>query len=279
MLSAALLSVAAISTPAFASPSKCVVRRKSGSGFRNDPYAARVTPFSPAKATSLCSTPQAVRSSTTTTPRPASLAGSDALIAAFNNQALLRATSLDIFAPVAAVELLPPTVPVPTEPVPSAASQRAATMKWAMVRFKHESALYIAPFRVAEGDLVVVEADRGEHQGVVETITDVPPRFNVPCKITRHATAADVDRLALQREKESLTAAQVQKLAESCGLGIQIVDVEFQADGNKLTVYFSSKCFVDFRKLQRSLFREHRCRIWLINWNEVRRPSCPGMRQ
>jgi len=34
-------------------------------------------------------------------------------------------------------------------------------------------------------------------------------------------------------------------------------------------VFFASKCFVDFRKLQRSLFREFRCRIWLVNWAEV----------
>jgi cell fate regulator YaaT (PSP1 superfamily) len=100
----------------------------------------------------------------------------------------------------------------------------------------------------------------------------------VPGKITRHCSPADFDKPAALREKETVSVTQVQKLAESCGLGIKIVDVEFQVDGNKLTVFYSSKVFVDFRKFQRSLFREHRCRIWLINWNEIRRPSCPGMR-
>jgi cell fate regulator YaaT (PSP1 superfamily) len=76
-----------------------------------------------------------------------------------------------------------------------------------------------------------------------------------------------IDELTL---KEKRVTAQVQKLAESFGLGIRVNDTEFQMDGNKLTVFFSSRVFVDFRKLQRSLFREFRCRIWLVNWAEVR---------
>jgi len=92
----------------------------------------------------------------------------------------------------------------------------------------------------------------------------------VPCSIARRANAAEMGEIDELTVKEKRVASSVQKQSESLGLGIRIVDVEFQMDMNKLTIFFASKCFVDFRKLQRALFREYRCRIWLVNWAEVR---------
>jgi len=158
----------------------------------------------------------------------------------------------------------------PMEAAATNATSNYAKPRFALVKFKHESCMFQAPFRVTVGDCVFVEADRGEHVGTIEQITSVVPKFNVPSKIIRHATPADHEVLARQRIREDNTTQTVQKLAESFGLGIRVVDTEFQSDGNKLTVYFASKVFVDFRKLQRSLFRDYRCRIWLVNWNEVR---------
>jgi cell fate regulator YaaT (PSP1 superfamily) len=130
--------------------------------------------------------------------------------------------------------------------------------------------MYQAPFRVAPGDVVIVEADRGEHIGIVQEVTTVVPKYNVPSRIMRRANAAEVGTMESLKTKESSVTKSIQKLSESLGLGIKIVDTEFQMDNNKLTVFFSSKVFVDFRKLQRSLFRDYRCRIWLVNWAEVR---------
>jgi len=140
---------------------------------------------------------------------------------------------------------------------------------FALIGFKHETAMYRAPFRVAVGDVVIVEADRGEHIGVVQSITTTRPAYNVPSEILRHASTVETSIIDDLTMKEKRVTLQIQKLAESFGLGIRVVDTEFQMDGNKLTVFFSSRVFVDFRKLQRSLFREFRCRIWLVNWAEV----------
>jgi len=130
--------------------------------------------------------------------------------------------------------------------------------------------MYQAPFRVSAGDVVIVEADRGEHIGVVQEVTTVAPKYNVPCRVLRRASHAAFTAFETAKAKEATTTKAIQKLSESIGLGIKIVDTEFQMDSNKLTVFFSSKIFVDFRKLQRSLFRDYRCRIWLVNWAEVR---------
>ena len=44
---------------------------------------------------------------------------------------------------------------------------------------------------------------------------------------------------------------------------MKMEDVEFQYDGQKVTIYYSSNGSVDFRQLQRQLFRDFRCRVWL----------------
>lgn len=141
--------------------------------------------------------------------------------------------------------------------------------RFAVVEFKHELCTYKAPFRVSEGDFVIVEADRGEHAGVVRHVLTEKPQFNVPCRILRRGSPREEEQLSVQASREDATTASIQKMADNIGLAIRIVDTEFYLDGNKLTVFFASKMAVDFRKLQRSLFREFRCRIWLINYAEV----------
>jgi len=179
--------------------------------------------------------------------------------------------------PVRAPSPAPLPVAAPVAPVVAAASSSknagsfaAGKTHYALIGFKHETGMYQAPFRVAVGDVVIVEADRGEHVGVVQEITTVAPKYNVPCRLVRHANKSEYELIDELTFKEKSATTGIQKLAESLGLGIRVVDTEFQMDKNKLTVFFSSKVFVDFRKLQRSLFREYRCRIWLVNWSEVR---------
>jgi len=142
--------------------------------------------------------------------------------------------------------------------------------RYVFVDFKHDSATYVAPFKISVGDMVFVEGDRGEDVGTVSGITTERPAYAVPCKVIRRVTSKDQDSLNAKAAKEANTVKTTQALADSLGLNIHVVDTEFQYDGNKLTVYFNSKnTHIDFRKLQRGLFREHRCRIWLSNMNEV----------
>jgi len=236
MLSPALLS-AATRVVTTLSPTKYgrvrIPCNATNTIFRYDPYACRVL-ASPVKMT----------------PVKSQIVVPDAVPMA--NRSLLDILTRE--APVVA--------PI-TEVAPTAAPS-SSTIRYAYIRFKHDALCYVAPFRVTVGDWVMVEGDRGEDLGCVEEITTEKPAYPVPLKITRKANQADSKALMAKRAKEEQAVRSAQTLADSLSLPIQIADCEFQYDYGKLTIFFRSKArHVDFRKLQRGLFREFRCRIWL----------------
>lgn len=264
MLSTAVLNAAVSETPYSPSCNACLVR-VSNKRIRNDPYRASVIASSPKPIknnnieAATCLPPAAAvrltdvfgyqgtrrnsNSSISSNPEPAVFAA-----AVLEDEPMVTAAP-----PVIASSVLPPI----------------SNERYVVVEFKHELCTYLAPFRVSEGDLVVVEADRGEHAGYVKHILAEKPHFNVPCRILRHGNARDEASINDARSREDTVTNAIQKMADNLGLTIRIVDTEFYSDGNKLTVFFASKAQVDFRKLQRQLFREYRCRIWLINFAEV----------
>ncbi len=140
---------------------------------------------------------------------------------------------------------------------------------WAFIRLKHEVLLYRCPFQVNVGDYVVMQGDRGENTGVVQRLVNEPPAHSISCEILRFASDEDLERLEAQRQREEAAKHFAQGVSDALNLNIKIVDTEFQSDGNKLTVYFSSRRMIDFRQLQRQLFKQYRCRIWLVNWMDV----------
>lgn len=148
----------------------------------------------------------------------------------------------------------------------SADEEAAAKPHFAIVRFKHDAYPYIAPFRVEVGDYVVVSGDRGENLGVVKSITTDKPRRPVGCRVLRLARSDEVRALEALRAKELSAVSVVRKAVKELGLNMLIVDTEYQLDESKLTIFFDSKVAVDFRRLQRVLFREFRCRVWIVNW-------------
>lgn len=179
--------------------------------------------------------------------------------------------------------------PVPTPSVVVAAPKVAATAtaapssnapRYVVIAFKHTTATFRAPFRVAEGDVVIVEGDRGEHIGTVksvlptndETSQKVAAMTVAPCKIIRRATATDVAVSNSKGEKEAAVLIDITKAAKEVRLNATIADCEFQLDSNKLTIFVeraTSSTFVDFRKVQRTLFKMFHCRIWFIYMDEV----------
>jgi len=255
------------------SPTKTCKVRVSSTRYRNDPYRARVNPY--LKPGSPVFVPKVYkRSSPVEEILPVAAVEIAAAPAAAAPEAVAPKPLKSFAAAIAVAKAKStpaPTVAAPKKNIVEAPKASSSPKQhFALIGFKHEASMYQAPFRVAAGDVVIVEADRGEHIGVVQSVTTTQPEYNVPCRILRHANAAEaalVDDLTM---KEKKVTAGIQKLSESLGLGIRVVDTEFQMDNNKLTVFFSSKVFVDFRKLQRGLFREYRCRIWLVNWSEVR---------
>jgi cell fate regulator YaaT (PSP1 superfamily) len=151
-------------------------------------------------------------------------------------------------------------------------AKQPAGLRFAVLKFKHESATFLAPFKIVVGDIVVVEGDRGENIGTVAEISKEMPAFSVAAKVLRRATDKDLAALKAQREREAAATQSTRALAESLGLHGRVEDTEYQFDQNKLTIFVSrptKTTFVDFRKLQRTLFREFRCRIWCAYMDEV----------
>ena len=143
-----------------------------------------------------------------------------------------------------------------------------------------------APYEV--GDLVVVEGDRGENIGVISEIgaCDSVDRLQRLPRLLRHCMNKDRKRYYHARRKDAVASRTAQQYARDLGLPMNILDAEFQIDLQKLTLYY--RCYqtagsdaamgrsnsnndaegsVDFRQLQRSLYKLFRCRIWLVNWD------------
>lgn len=251
MLAAALLTAAATAV-SYQSPSRNPCKVRVGPmTTRNDPYRA-----------SVIASPYKIHS-------PNSMAAklAQAMAATVLGSQEFTSSGSDVVSDRSSSTTAHPEVPSSASSVVTVSA--APQERFVIVRFKHETCMYRAPFRVAVNDVVVVEADRGFNTGTVAEITSEAPSYEVPNRILRRASADEVNSLSALREREKNITVDVQKTAESVGLGIKVVDTEFQTDMNKLTIYFSSRAPVDFRKLQRSLFREFRCRIWLVNWSEV----------
>lgn len=165
-------------------------------------------------------------------------------------------------------------LPVRRQVLPSETPAPIPQVRYATVQFKYEVAHFVAPFRVAVGDRVVVEGDRGTHFGTVLSISTEPAHPEVARRVLRRATASDLEAFHLQKEHEIEAVSVATSIAASCRLNkdATIVDAEFQFDGQKLTIYVSrvsKTVFVDFRKLQRGLYKEYHCRIWCAYLDEI----------
>lgn len=273
MLAAAVLSAAASTINCF-SPSRNACKIRNGAKYHHDPYCGAVisspykidTPYSKAAREQKRIQEEQAYAAALQQAEEQALAqyyASASASAAASHEDVIAGASFDPNSSAATVISMA-SAPSSVSTVGPSPSER-----FVIVQFKHETCMYRAPFRVAIGDIVAVEADRGENIGTVTEIVTEAPTYDVPNRVSRRATPDDIASLANLRRQETQVTSDVQKAAESVGLGIRVVDTEFQTDMNKLTVYFSSRAPVDFRKLQRTLFREFRCRIWLVNWSEV----------
>lgn len=270
MMSVAMLSTGLRAFASAMSPEKnpCRVRIADEQGcptrtYRYDPYACKVMP-SPMKTSPVKSSSSASYSPAAMDAAPLhrnSLFSAPVVVTAPTPISFLAAAENRAVAPA----------PVATEVFTKRTPTAAATTKthYAVIHFKHDSGTFVAPFRIKSGDHVIVEGDRGVDIGIVSELSTETPSYPVPLKIVRRATSSDMEAFQQKQRKEQLVQCQVQTLSESLNLGIKIVDTEFQFDNNKLTIFFSGRAQIDFRKLQRGLFREHRCRIWLSNMAEV----------
>lgn len=131
------------------------------------------------------------------------------------------------------------------------------------VAFKHTEELYVSNMALKVGDIITVVGDRGRDMGRVAAI--LPAQGPHIARVIGVATTEDKATMATMRQQEKGAMRLVQRRCDECGLRMKIEDAEFQLDGAKLTVFYTSKGPVDFRSLQRILFRDFRCRVWIRN--------------
>lgn len=137
------------------------------------------------------------------------------------------------------------------------------------VRFKEVGKIYYFDpknTKINTGDRVIVETARGIECGVVALANkDVPEDEIVfPLKpLIRIATENDLNHIKenKRREKEAFKICE-KKIAEH-GLKMNLVDVEYTFDNNKILFYFTADGRVDFRALVKDLAGVFRTRIEL----------------
>lgn len=138
------------------------------------------------------------------------------------------------------------------------------------VRFKRSTRQLVGSQHTIVGSYVIVEGDRGRDFGVVESVSGscVGPTSSSHRSIIAYATEEEVVRHEGLRAFEEECTQMVQRRVAECHMTktMAVQCVEYQFDMTKVTVFFKSlKQAVDFRHLQRVLFRDFRCRVWLQN--------------
>lgn len=119
-----------------------------------------------------------------------------------------------------------------------------------------------------QGEYVVVEADKGEDVGRVRSVGGVARSKcgsddDSSATVLRRAEQDEVNRLIVLRADEERVRRTARELVERHRLRMKVTETEWQADRNKLIVYFTAERRVDFRQLVREMARTFRTRIEL----------------
>ena len=120
------------------------------------------------------------------------------------------------------------------------------------------------------GDAIIVDVQGGHHLGHV-SLTGELARLQMNKKkikdsdeikkIYRIASKKDLEKYEENKNKEGNTLYRGRELIIQMGLKMKLSDVEFQADGNKATFYYSADDRVDFRELIKILASEFSVRV------------------
>lgn len=137
------------------------------------------------------------------------------------------------------------------------------------IRFKEAGKIYYfdpEKTEVKKGDFAIVETARGMEYGeVVVGAREVAEKEIIaPLKpVLRKASQADQDKVADNevREKEAFNIA-LRKI-KTHELPMNLIDVEFTFDVNKIIFYFTAEGRIDFRELVKDLAAVFRTRIEL----------------
>ena len=137
------------------------------------------------------------------------------------------------------------------------------------VRFKNNGkTYYFSPNgnTIAHSDKVIVETARGLECGDVVIPNRMVDENEIisPLKpVVRIATEKDMLQVEENRVKEKEAFKTCEEKIASHGLQMNLVDVEYTFDGNKILFYFTADGRVDFRELVKDLASVFRTRIEL----------------
>lgn len=119
---------------------------------------------------------------------------------------------------------------------------------------------------ISEGDIVLVEAERGQDLGKVSLIGELVKLKRGKGEtrsVLRKAEERELEAQKRNKEKEQDSFKVCKEKIEKFGLDMKLVDVEMQFDGSKITFYFTAAQRVDFRELVKDLASVYRTRIEL----------------
>lgn len=80
-------------------------------------------------------------------------------------------------------------------------------------------------------------------------------------KMMRPATESDLEQYHEQKAREQEVLIRSRAVARQHGLDMKIAEVEMQADGKKVTVYYTADQRIDFREIIRTYATEFRARV------------------
>jgi cell fate regulator YaaT (PSP1 superfamily) len=128
------------------------------------------------------------------------------------------------------------------------------------------SPVFIDPVdvEVAEGDVIVIESERGTELGrVIEPAREREPHDAVDgsSRVTRVATSDDLAAAEELHARERAAMPVYRRLVAKHDLEMKPTDVEFLFDGQRAVFYFVAEDRVDFRELVRDLAAEFHLRI------------------
>jgi len=175
--------------------------------------------------------------------------------------------------------VIPVSQPVATIPTPIAvpaaeepdfeSTDNQSTVCTALVQFKCHHAEFRSSFEVQKGQYVVVEGDRGIDVGVVirintDDVKQYVERTGPTGVMMRYATQREVNYWATDLKADEAAALEYcrQRVLKH-RLTMDVRHAEYQFDKKKLTFYYEAKSRVDFVTLNKELFREFSCRIWM----------------
>lgn len=137
------------------------------------------------------------------------------------------------------------------------------------VRFKEVGKVYYFDpqgEKLNSGDMVIVETARGIECGQVATANKNVPDDEIihPLKpLIRKATENDIKHVEENKKRQEEAFKICEKKIAEHKLGMNLVDVEYTFDNNKILFYFTADGRVDFRALVKDLASVFRTRIEL----------------